>query len=151
MSLSLLQCHFDTKQICQHSADVTRRTLQSVYITYVGSSYLTENTSQSVLLCGETQDVCWELHTEHTGTLCGQMWRFVDTWRYVLCTDGVTSHQPLHGIMLSIWTLCQKVSGSHPRVLWCMTHTVSSYTDPSVCSTLRRWPATTAVLSRVQV
>jgi hypothetical protein len=79
LSLSFLQCRLDTKQICQHSTDVTLRTLQSVYITC--GQFVPHREHHTVLLCGETQDVCCELHTEHTGTLCGQMWGFVETWR----------------------------------------------------------------------
>lgn len=76
------------------------------------SLYLTENTSQSVLLYGETQDICCELRTEHTSTLCGRC-------------GGLLKRGSRYNIL--------RTSGPC-AVLWCMTHSVSSfsllYTSP---------------------
>jgi hypothetical protein len=148
LSLSFPQCRLGTKQICQHSTDVTLRTLQSVYITYKWSVRTSQWTLVSAALWGNTRRMLWALRADVE--VC---------WNVAVCTayqlrnlaPTVTCGRDYAGIMMSIWTLCQKVSDSHPRVLWCMTHTVSSYTDPSYCSTLRLRTATAAVLSPVQV
>ena len=45
------------------------------------------------------QDVGCELRTERTSTLCGQMWRLVETWRYTI----YTAYQPSNFAPVVTW------------------------------------------------